>query len=139
MTSPAMHKMAYPIETPEAFKFWASRHICNRLKAIICFSKDEEDAKRNLRRFGYPYHFRARAWNAYQNLVKNPDMTKIEFTPMGIPWWDCMPTAPLPPPKGRWILWNDRDLWEETTPDPWDNKWIEWVDDDGSFPGQGQP
>ncbi|MGL4520256.1 MAG: hypothetical protein ACRCUJ_11410 [Phocaeicola sp.] len=141
MPNPPMHKYDFPIVTTEAYKFWASRHICNRMKAIVSFSKNIESAKQNLRRQGYPYHFRARALHAYQNFVGHPEMDKIEFTPLGMHWWDCMPKTPLPPGKGRWILWEDRELWEETRGDEWD-KWVEWIAEDDlppSFPIPPKP
>ncbi|MGL5012918.1 MAG: hypothetical protein ACRC6V_01340 [Bacteroidales bacterium] len=128
MKVPPMHKNHFPIETEEAYKFWASRHICNRMKAIIAFSTDLDDAKNNLRRFGYAYHFRARALHAYQNYIAKPEMETIPFTPLGVDWWDCMPRDPLPPPSGRWVLWEDREQWEEDRGDLWD-QWVEWIDD----------
>lgn len=123
MPTPSMHKMAFPIETEEAYKFWASRHICNRVKAIISFSLNQEDAMHNLRRFGFPYHIRKRAWNAWQNFVALPAMNKIEFTPLGINWWDCMPATPVDPPTGRWVKWDDTHNWLDT------NNWVEWIED----------
>lgn len=123
MATPSMHKMAFPIETEIAYKFWASRHLCNRVKAIIAFSRDVEDANLNLRRFGYPYHFRARAVNAWQNFVNMPDMDKVPFTPMGVHWWDCMPHTPTPPPNGKWAVWLDNTNWLD------DERWVEWIPD----------
>lgn len=120
MPTPLMHRLAYPIETPEAYKFWGSRHLCNRVKAIIAFSKTLEDANNNLRRFGYQRHFRKRAINAWQFYVDMPDMEKVPFTPLSMPWWDCMPAIPEPPPTGRWVRWNDDTQWL----DP--NQWVEW-------------
>lgn len=127
MATPSMHKMAFPVETPEAYKFWASRHLCNRVKAIISFSLNEEDAMHNMRRFGFQYHIRKRAWNAWQFYVAQPEMTKIEFTPLGINWWDCLPSIPVPPKHGTWIRWDDSIKWNDA------DKWVEWLDDPKPF------
>lgn len=125
----SVHKYRFPIETEEAKKFWASRHICNRVKAIIAFSLDMNDAMLNLRRhlpkdFSHNnFHFRKRAVNAWQHYVNMPDMEKVPFTPLGVDWWDCIPKDPEPPVNGRWVKWNDAEQWL----DP--EKWIEWVED----------
>ncbi|MGL5963530.1 MAG: hypothetical protein ACRCZ2_03905 [Fusobacteriaceae bacterium] len=93
----------------------------------------------NLRRYGFPYHFRARAVYAYALFVNNPHMLNVEFTPLGIPWWDCIPREPLPGPRpGRWILWQDRVAWEENRGDIWDN-WVEWIAEDDLPPLPVQP
>lgn len=123
MATPPMHKMAYPIETREAYNFWSSRHVCNRIKAIIAFSKDLDDANRNLRRFGFPRGVRTRAVNAWQYYVNMPEMDRVPFTPLGIDWWDCLPNTPEPPPNGRWVKWADAEKWL----DP--EKWVEWIED----------
>lgn len=123
MPSPAMHKMAFPIVTPEALKFWGSRHKCNRAKAIISFSVDIPDANQNLRRYGFHRHLRRRALLAYSAYVAMPDMTTIPFSPMSIPWWECMPEEPIVPPLGHWALWIDDTIWQ----DP--EKWQEWIPD----------
>lgn len=120
MPTPVMHRLAYPIITPEAYKFWGSRHLCNRVKAIIAFSKTLEDANSNLRRNGFQTHFRKRAINAWQHYVDMPDMDKVPFTPLGIDWWDCMPHEPVDPPTGRWVRWNDVEQWMDPA------KWSEW-------------
>lgn len=127
MATPAMHKMAFPIETEEALKFWGSRHLCNRVKAIISFSLNEEDAMHNMRRLGFQYHIRKRAWNAWQNYVAQPNMDKIEFTPLSIPWWECLPSNPVPPAHGTWVKWDDSIQWDDS------DKWIEWIDDPKPF------
>lgn len=123
MPTPPMHKMAYPIETQEAYKFWSSRHVCNRIKAIVAFSRNEEEAMRNLRRFGFPYGVRKRAVHAWQNYVNMPDMEKVPFTPLGIDWWDCLPLTPEPGPNGRWARWEDTQDWLDS------EKWVEWIPD----------
>lgn len=121
MATPRIHKMAFPIETPEAYRFWGSRHMCNRVKAIISFSQDYEDAMHNMRRFKFPYYIRRRAWHAWQNFVAQPDMTNIPFTPLSIPWWECMPKDPVPPGKGEWGKWLDNEDWKDNT------DWVEWI------------
>lgn len=123
MPAPSMHKMAFPIVTEEAYKFWASRHLCNKLKAIISFSLDKEDAMHNMRRFGYQHHLRKRAWNAWQNFVAKPDMTSIPFTPLGVNWWECLPSDPVPPAHGTWVKWVDAEKWLDS------DNWVEWIAD----------
>ncbi|MGL5012779.1 MAG: hypothetical protein ACRC6V_00600 [Bacteroidales bacterium] len=123
MATPSMHKMAFPIETEEALKFWGSRHMCNRVKAIISFSLNEEDAMHNMRRFGIQYHVRKRAWKAWQHYVAQPNMDKLPFTPLSVPWWECLPGEPVPPAHGRWIRWDDTINWNDN------EKWVEWIDD----------
>lgn len=122
MPNPPMHKMPFPIETKEAYKFWASRHVCNRIKAIISFSLNKEDAMHNMRRYGFPYHFRARAWNAWGLWVAKPQMDKMAFTPLGVQWWECIPREPQPGPTGRWAVWNDTKDWMDN------ENWVEWID-----------
>ena len=133
MPTPPMHKYAFPITTKEAYKFWASRHICNRVKAIISFSRTEDDALRNLRNnlpkeFNHNnHHFRRRAVNAYKHYINQPEMTRIEFTPLGVNWWECIPNTPVPPAHGRWVVWEDAVNWLD------DEKWVEWIDDPAPF------
>ena len=123
MPTPPMHRMAYPIETPEAYAFWGSRHRCNRVKAIIAFSENLAEANHNLRRHKFQFHLRWRALQAYGNYVAHPDMTGIPFTPAPIPWWECMPWTPLPKPDGTWAIWVDDTMWL----DP--RQWEEWIPD----------
>lgn len=123
MPSPAMHKMAFPIETPSAYKFWASRHKCNRAKAIISFSLNLSDANQNLRRHGFQFHLRRRALQAYGAYVAMPEMSSMPFSPMSVPWWECMPEVPIEPPSGRYGLWIDDTIWV----DP--ELWQEWIPD----------
>lgn len=129
MPTPPMHKYSFPIETPEAYKFWASRHLCNRVKAIIAFSRTKNDALRNLRN-GLPkdfnhnnHHFRRRAVEAWQNFLNQPDMKNVPFTPLGVDWWDCIPNAVVPPAKGHFVVWEDAEKWLDS------DKWVEWIDD----------
>ncbi|WWV91986.1 hypothetical protein [Escherichia phage PJNS034] len=78
----------FPIETPEAQKFWASPHILNQVKAIIAFSLDESNAADNLQRYGYKLKWRKRALKAYKQYVNNPSMSGVPFSEMGVNWWD---------------------------------------------------
>lgn len=123
MPTPDMHKMAFPIVTPEAYRFWGSRHKCNRAKAIISFSTTLSDANQNLRRFGFHFHARRRALQAYGAYVAMPNMSSIPFSPMSVPWWECMPEHPIDPPLGTWALWVDDSIWL----DP--EQWQEWIPD----------
>lgn len=123
MPSPQMHKYHYPIETEEAKRFWASRHKCNRMKAIIAFSEDLPDANFNLRRMGFQAHLRFRAINAYKNYVARPSMLGIPFTPATIPWYECLPKHELPPPSGKYALWLDDTVWVDVS------DWEEWKND----------
>ncbi|UIW10596.1 hypothetical protein PQC38_gp120 [Aeromonas phage BUCT695] len=91
-------KLNYPIQTEEAKKFWGSRHKCNRAKAIIAFSLNEENAFDNLRRHGYYHLWRHRAWDAFGMYVNKPDMEGIPFSEMETPYWECMPFEVVKPP-----------------------------------------
>ncbi|MGL5579651.1 MAG: hypothetical protein ACRDCE_01600 [Cetobacterium sp.] len=117
------HKMYFPIETKEAKAFWASRHKCNRLKAIVAFSRDYEDAMNNLRRFGVPVHLRLRAFNAFKNFLARPEMDGIPFSEMETPWYECIPHTTLPPAKGHWATWVDESNWLDT------ENWDEFIPD----------
>ena len=121
---PQMHKLPFPIETKEAKAFWASKHLCNRAKAVISFSRNREEALRLMRIYipGKPHHFRERAWNAWQNWVGHHDMDKIAFSEMETPWWECIPNEVQPGPSGFWTLWDDDTTWDDT------KDWSEWTD-----------
>lgn len=79
----------YKITTIDAFRFWSSDHKCNRVKAIIAFSKDLEDANNNLKRAGYKNLIRKRILLALGGLVNNPSMKNIPFSTCADKWWDC--------------------------------------------------
>lgn len=117
-----MHKMPFPIQTEAALKFWASRHKCNRMKAIIAFSTDLVDANNNLRRFGYKRFWRLRALNNFGMYVNQPSMANIPLSAMEVPWWKCMPYVPAKPINlCLWIdteIWIDTNHWTEVCPDP---------------------
>lgn len=90
-------KLNYPITTELQMKFWGSRHKCNRMKSIISFSLDLQDASDNLRRHGYKLLWRQKAIFHFGQYVNTPDMVGMPFTPMEVPWWKCMPYAEIPP------------------------------------------
>ena len=52
------YKLNFPIETPEAYKFWKSKHKGNHMKAVIAFSTSLENANENMRREGYSRFWR---------------------------------------------------------------------------------
>lgn len=117
-------RLPFPIETDAAKKFWASRHICNRAKAIVAFSRNRDEALRLMRRYlpgRHTYHFRERAWNAWKNFSNDPSMAAMPFTPLGVEWWDCLPKS-TQPKNGRWAVWNDVEDWEDN------GEWIEWIE-----------
>lgn len=83
-------KLNFPVETKEAQAFWASKHKCNRLKAIIAFSLNEKNAIDNMRRHGFQTHLRQRALAAYKQYIASPTMTSIPFSEMEDEWWNNM-------------------------------------------------
>lgn len=91
-----MFKLNYPIETPEAIKLWGSEHVCNRMKAIIAFSLNLENANDNLRRFGYKLQWRKRALAAFGQYVSTPDAIGIPFSEMSDFYWNEMPVLQFP-------------------------------------------
>jgi len=102
------HLFNYPIETEEAFKFWASDHKCNIGKAFVCFSKDEADFYEQTKRAGYQLQWRQRIWANYAPYVNFPSMLEIPFSPLG-PWWNCMQSASVI--DLEWII---REIEEDT-------------------------
>lgn len=90
-----MNTLNYPIQTPEAKRFWASDHKCNEAKAIIAFSLTLNNANDNLRRYGYRLGWRHRAINAFAQYVNQPGMEAVPFSELSERYWNCMPlTAP---------------------------------------------
>lgn len=75
-----MHILNFLIETKEAQKFWASINKENKLKAIIAFSLNLDNANHNLRRFGYKNIYRKIKLKEYGEYVNNPSMVGIPFT-----------------------------------------------------------
>lgn len=93
------------IETEEARLFWGSKHKCNKMKSIIAFSSDLDNANDNLRRHGYTLQWRKKAIRAFGKYVNIPSMQGIPFSSLDTPWWVCMPiSGDTPPPFVRaWI------------------------------------
>ncbi|MFA0145352.1 hypothetical protein AB4452_04620 [Vibrio lentus] len=85
------YKLNWPIETEQAIKLWGSEHKCNRMKAIIAFSLDLDNANDNLRRFGYSLQWRKRAIAAFGKYVADPQARLIPFSEMSDFYWDEMP------------------------------------------------
>ncbi|WP_192545490.1 hypothetical protein [Enterovibrio baiacu] len=93
-----------PITTPEAERFWASRHKCNKMKAVIANSETLDGANSALRRRGYTRAWRKKALSAFGKYINKPTMAGIPFSELSQPWWLCMPysgEAPLPPPSKK--------------------------------------
>lgn len=79
-----------PNTTPEAEKFWASKHVCNHTKAIIAFSHDLKNANDNLRRYGYTRGWRTKALYHFGKYVNKPTMAGVPFTELETPWYEEM-------------------------------------------------
>lgn len=86
-----MFKLNYPVETPEALDFWNSNIKLNKIKAIIAFSLNLDNANDNLRRRGYYRQFRKRALSAFGQYVNQPDMKNVPMNDMEDKWWEEMP------------------------------------------------
>lgn len=99
----------FPIKTKEAQAFWSSKHKCNKMKAIIAFSLNYDNANDNLRRYGYTRAFRKRALIAWGTKTNKPEMAPADFTlsTLSTPWWECMPyvdTAAVADPElKQWL------------------------------------
>lgn len=83
----------YSIKTEEARKFWSSKHKCNKMKAIIAFSIDLDNANDNLRRHGYTRAWRTKAIEAFSQYINQPEMVGIPFSEMDDIWWLEMPVG----------------------------------------------
>lgn len=81
------YKLNFPIESDEAKEFWSSHHRLNRVKAIIAFSLDVDNANDNLRRRGYMRGERKRYILAYGKYSNNPTMKNIPFSDSSKSWW----------------------------------------------------
>ena len=104
-----LNTLNYPIETEEARLFWASRHKCNKMKSIIAFSLDLDNANDNLRRFGYTLQWRKKAIRAFGQYANLPHMAGIPFSEISTPWWECMPVNG---DVNKSVLrWMDRMQW----------------------------
>ncbi|HDG7833282.1 TPA: hypothetical protein PCJ90_001350 [Klebsiella quasipneumoniae] len=78
----------FPVETEEAQRFWASKHRLNRVKAIIAFSTDLDNANDNLRRHGYKSIYRHKMLNFYKCYVNQPKMNSIPFSGLDEYWYN---------------------------------------------------
>jgi len=127
-----MFKLNYPIETPEAYAFWASRHKCNVMKSYIAYSTDLADANDNLKRAGYSLHWRKKAIASFGKWVAYPEMRRIPFSELETPYWECMPYdgTVVPPFKDYWddpdhwndqIRWNTAGVWANVGDEFWVN------------------
>ena len=76
------------ITTPEAARFWASRNICNKLKAIIAFSPDDKAALNNLRLYGFRRGYRELAVKVFGQYAGKPGMETVPFTNGACHLWD---------------------------------------------------
>lgn len=112
----------YPL-SENGVKFLGSRHKCNRMKGIIAHSKTPESALRHLRNEGHSYHTRRRALTCFINYLDTPEMINIPFTPLEIPYWECL-SGVAPAPIGRWATWVDANEWKD------DDSWVEFIPDD---------
>lgn len=81
-------KLNFPIETEDALKFWGSKHRLNRIKAIIAFSLDVDNANDNLRRAGYHYSYRRKYLDHYQQYVNQPKMDTVPFSGLDDDWYN---------------------------------------------------
>ncbi|WPH64812.1 hypothetical protein [Vibrio phage vB_VpaP_SJSY21] len=90
-----MYFFNYPAETPEAVKFWGSRHAANTAKAYVAFSLDKVNFIEITKRAGFSRAWRDRMWEAFGQYVNQPDMVGIPFSEMSDPWWEEMPTPTL--------------------------------------------
>ncbi|HAV9873783.1 TPA: hypothetical protein JLH60_004759 [Escherichia coli] len=70
----------YEIRTPLQIKFWSSANRDNRVKAIIAFSLDYENAQDNLRRAGYPYGWRQRKLEEYKQYINHYDFADVPYS-----------------------------------------------------------
>lgn len=115
-----LYKLNYPVETPEARAFWSSNQKLNRIKSIIAFSLNLENANDNLRRYGYSKQFRKRALNNFCMYVNRPDMVGIPFSDMSSSWWIEMPyrETSLCEVSPRPTDWIDADNWVD--PNNWE-------------------
>ncbi|MGG7954782.1 hypothetical protein PGN61_20980 [Klebsiella aerogenes] len=80
------YKLNFPIKTDEANKFWSSHHKLNKVKAVIAFSLNVDNANDNLRRYGFTRGFRERCLMKYSKYIKQPDMKNIPFSLL-LPEW----------------------------------------------------
>lgn len=107
-------KLNFPVETEEAQRFWASKHRLNRIKAIIAFSTDLDNANDNLRRAGYSYMYRKKYLKAYSCYVNSPSMKVVIYSDLHDLWYDpkpCTQAVAFIPDSGfesNVSAWNQR-------------------------------
>ncbi len=121
MVPSSLNVLNYPIETPEAEKFWGSIHKCNKMKSIIAFSLNLDNANDNLRRYGYTLSWRKKAIRHFGVYVNTPSMVGIPFSELSTPWWECMSFDPTPPPPFV-AAWMDNMNWQDAM--TWDNPYV---------------
>ena len=109
-----------PIQGELALQFWASANTCNRIRAICAYSLDEEDANRNLTRYGYTNAFRKRVLAKPGIAYNNPTMNGIPYNKGATPLDECLEKGPT---GGTYVRWDDVEQWL----DP--EKWVEWIPD----------
>ena len=144
-----LNTLNFPITTDLQFKFWGSRHKCNKMKSIIAFSLNLSNANDNLRRYGYTLSWRKKALKAFAKYINTPSMVGITFSEVSDPWWICMPYTPDDSVIDRLLkIWEDEELWGDDLPwmefletlpepllkewldeDPWGDalEWEEWI------------
>jgi hypothetical protein len=108
-TQPDHHyKLHYPRDlTEQSMAFWSSKHVDNRAKAIISFSRDEEDAIKNLQRWcgthtqlaNTTYSARKSIWLAFSEFVDMPEMLTIPYSELGVNMEHESPYPPTYPPN----------------------------------------
>ncbi|HDU5574526.1 TPA: hypothetical protein RFV54_001059 [Klebsiella aerogenes] len=81
------YRLNFPIETEQAQLFWASYHKLNRVKAIIAFSLDEDNANDNLRRFGFTRGFREICLKKYKQHIGDHKMLNIPYSVIASEWY----------------------------------------------------
>ncbi|EBW2292206.1 hypothetical protein DFV88_24800 [Salmonella enterica subsp. enterica serovar Newport] len=74
------YKHNYEIKTPLQIKFWSSAHRDNRIKAIIAFSLDYDNANDNLRRAGYTFGYRHKKLEEYKQYINHYDFADVPYS-----------------------------------------------------------
>ena len=107
-----LNTLNYPIETDIQKKFWGSKHKCNRMKSIIAFSLNLDNANDNLRRYGYTNAWRKKALAAFGKYVNTPTMTGVNFSELQNLWWECMKAEGTPSDELK--AWLDKEFWDDS-------------------------
>ncbi|EOG8337672.1 hypothetical protein ACLIX5_004470 [Salmonella enterica subsp. enterica serovar Bredeney] len=74
------YKHNYPIDSDIRVKFWGSNHHDNKVKAVIAFSLDYDNAVDNLRRTGWAYGWRMKKLEEYKAYINNPDFVGVPYS-----------------------------------------------------------